>query len=49
MATVILKMSEEEFWKCTPRKLFAIWEVHKKVNGIKSEKEEMAYIDEISF
>jgi len=49
MATVLLKMSENEFWRCTPRKLFALYDVYKDVNGIKSEKEESGYIDDILF
>lgn len=31
--TVLLGMSEAVFWSCTPRKLFALWAIHKKVNG----------------
>ncbi|WP_206704656.1 hypothetical protein [Paenibacillus alvei] len=34
MGTVLLGMSEAVFWRCTPRKLFALWEVHKRVNGL---------------
>jgi hypothetical protein len=33
LGTVVLNMTEEEFWKCTPRKLFALLEVHDEVNG----------------
>ena len=32
MGTVVLKMSEEEFWNCTHKKLLALLEVNKKVN-----------------
>jgi len=27
-------MPEETFWRCTFRKLFALFEIYKKVNGI---------------
>ena len=33
LATVILNMSEEVFWKCTPRKLFSLIEVHARFNN----------------
>jgi hypothetical protein len=46
LATNILKMSEDEFWKCTPKKLQALFNVYKKVNGTDDDK---AYIDEIMF
>jgi hypothetical protein len=39
-------MSEDEFWKCTPKKLQALFNVYKKINGIDDDK---AYIDEIMF
>lgn len=41
-------MGEEEFWKCTPKKLFALWETHMQVNGLKTEKDEVAFIDELN-
>ncbi|MNW55195.1 hypothetical protein D3C74_328430 [compost metagenome] len=34
MGTVLLGMSEAVFWRCTPRKLFALWAIHRKVNGL---------------
>jgi uncharacterized phage protein (TIGR02216 family) len=33
VGTVILKMSEQTFWRCTPRKLFALMAVHVDVNS----------------
>lgn len=33
LGTVILQMSEEEFWRATPRKLFSLARVHLKANG----------------
>ena len=32
MGTVVLKMSEEEFWNCTHKKLLALLEIDKEVN-----------------
>ncbi|GIO57924.1 hypothetical protein [Paenibacillus cineris] len=34
IGTVQLGMSEAVFWRSTPKKLFALWEIHKKYNGI---------------
>lgn len=49
----ILGMSEEEFFKCTPRKLFALTDIHLKMNSSTQEnnsdsnqKEE--YIDNLN-
>lgn len=33
VGTVILGMTEEEFWKCTPRKLFSLLTIHGEVSG----------------
>lgn len=41
-------MSEEQFWKSTPKKLQALFKVYKRVNGIE-EKEASATIDSILF
>lgn len=41
-------MTEEQFWKSTPKKLQALFNVYKKVNGI-AEQEELDYIDNIIF
>lgn len=51
LGTVILRMSEEQFWKCTPVKLNTLFAVHRKVEGIGSENEnnETGYIDDILF
>lgn len=48
MGTNLLKMTEEQFWKSTPKKLQALFKVYKKVNGIE-DKEELDYIDNIIF
>lgn len=40
-------MREKEFYRATPRKLLALYKVHKEVNGIKSADEEIGYIDDI--
>lgn len=50
MGTVLLGMDERSFWRCTPRKLFSLWEVHKKVNGLDKQDPQGAeevYIDEL--
>lgn len=39
MGTTLLGMSEEEFWRCTARKLFALWEIHVRVNGLDQQEE----------
>lgn len=41
-------MTEEQFWKSTPKKLQALFIVYKRVNGIE-DKEEIDYIDNIIF
>lgn len=40
-------MTEEQFWKSTPKKLQALFNVYKRVNGI--EEEELDYIDNVIF
>lgn len=35
--TVLLNMNESTFWACTPNKLFALLEVHKKYHGLDGE------------
>ena len=47
MATVELRMSEEEFWNCTHRKLQALLMVHNKRHGQEVENKEV-YGDTIS-
>jgi hypothetical protein len=42
-ATVILRMTEKEFWHCTLRKLKALNDMHKKANG--QEDEGLDYVD----
>ncbi|WP_279284500.1 hypothetical protein [Clostridium sporogenes] len=41
-------MSEEQFWKSTPRKLTGLFKIYKKVNGIE-DKQNFDYIDNIIF
>lgn len=41
-------MTEEQFWKSTPKKLQALFSVYKRVNGIESQKE-FDCIDDIIF
>ncbi|EJP6471356.1 hypothetical protein NHI66_000604 [Clostridium botulinum] len=48
----LLRFSEKEFWRCTPRKLLLVWDEHCKFNGWKEnekEKEEDVYIDQVSW
>lgn len=43
-------MTEKEFWRCYPRKFFALLEAHKKYMGIESkedEKPKRGFIDQI--
>lgn len=35
---VILKMSERQFWRTTPRKLFALLRVHADLNSVETAK-----------
>jgi hypothetical protein len=43
-------MSEDEFWRCTPRKLMVLYDVHKQVKGIETQEEEKeVFADQISF
>lgn len=46
-------MSENEFWRCTPRKLIALYRVHKEVNGLQTTEEtteeKEVYADQIAF
>jgi len=34
LGTILLKMTEEQFWASTPKKLQALFTVYKTVNGI---------------
>jgi hypothetical protein len=46
----ILRLSEEEFWASTPRKIIALFNVYKKVRGIETaEEEQEVFIDQIPF
>lgn len=48
LGTVLLKMSEEQFWASTPKKLQAMFNVYKTVNGIE-DGEDLDTIDNILF
>jgi len=39
-------MSEEQFWRCTPKKLQALFNVYKSINGL---SDELETIDNIIF
>ena len=39
LAVSILGLSENEFWRSTPKKLYKLAEIHVKVNSPKKEKE----------
>jgi hypothetical protein len=47
MGTNILKMSEEQFWQCTPKKLQALFNIYKSINGLSDDG--MDTIDNIIF
>jgi hypothetical protein len=41
-------MAEQEFWRCTPRKLWALLDVHSDLHGgEQKEKIQMGYIDQV--
>lgn len=53
LAVKILGMSEEEFFRATPKKLFKLAEIHHKINNpsgpnVKAAKPEEKYIDQIA-
>ncbi len=47
LATNLLNIPEGKFWRSTPRKLDALYEIYKEVNGLNPEKD--ANIDDIIF
>ncbi|WP_139822814.1 hypothetical protein [Tuberibacillus sp. Marseille-P3662] len=47
MATVMLGMSDDEFWRSTPRKLYAMIQVHKQANGLEEEEDKVVPIDQV--
>lgn len=50
LATNILGLSEEEFLKSTPKKLFKLAEIHQKINNPEDDKpqqEQEVYIDQL--
>lgn len=56
ISTVQLRMTESEFWKCTPKKVSALWEIHSRFSGFKMDesakneiKEGVSFIDNIPF
>jgi len=41
-------MPEREFWRCSPRKLYALLDVHTEmVGGGKKKKPKMGFIDQV--
>ena len=42
-------MTEEEFWKSTPRKLFALDEMRRIYEGSIKEEDEGLYMDQVLF
>lgn len=45
-------MSEEEFWRSSPRKVGALWKLHCRFMGWEdggSTKEQRVYIDQVPF
>jgi len=41
-------MSEKEFWRCSPRKLYALLDVHSEIHGgEKKKKPKMGFIDQV--
>jgi hypothetical protein len=41
-------MSEKEFWRCSPRKLYALLDVHMEMMiGKKKKKPKMGFIDQV--
>lgn len=49
MGTNLLNMTENEFWRCTPKKLFALWDIYKETKGINNKEENEGFIDDIMF
>jgi hypothetical protein len=45
IGTVILGMSEEKFWRTTPRKLMALFNVHMEIQTGETAKEALTPID----
>jgi len=48
LGTNLLRMTEEKFWKSTPKKLQALFKIYKTVNGIE-DNEDFDTIDNINF
>ncbi len=49
IGTVLLGMSEAVFWRCTPQKLFALWDVHKRYHGLtdnEAQQPSTSYLDQ---
>jgi hypothetical protein len=46
MGTIILGMSDQEFWRCLPRKFYALLRVHQK-RYEKTNEEPVGYIDQV--
>lgn len=46
IATTCLNMTEEKFWRTTPRKFFSLWHEYKIFYGLEKE-EKVLYANEI--
>lgn len=55
MGTVILSMTDAEFWTCSPRRLAVLTRIHAEVNNPDGDKKQdigpkkVRYIDEVLF
>lgn len=54
VGTTLLNMSEESFWRSTPKKVSTLYEIHRSYNGLDEDEEgndtEKVYcIDEVPF
>lgn len=49
IGTVVLGMDERTFWRTQYRKLVALWEIHRQVNGLDKDESgaEEVYIDQL--
>ena len=45
--TVILRKTEEQFWKMTPREFNVLMKVHIDINSNKKKENPMGYIDQV--
>ncbi|WP_272034446.1 hypothetical protein [Paenibacillus sp. JJ-100] len=38
IGTTVLRMSENDFWRCTMRRFYALWDMHVKMNTLETEE-----------